>query len=239
MPGKCDSAGKVYYLPRMTSIIFDLDGTLIDTAPDLIATLNVILTREGFAPVALDEARNAIGAGAKPLLQRGLAKHGNAVSPARLDALYGEYLDYYAAHIADHSRPFPGLSAALDTLEKDGFTFAVCTNKLEWLSVRLLDQLKLSQRFAAICGQDTFKIAKPNPEVLLRTIAKAGGDASRAIMVGDSNTDILTARAAGIPVIAVDFGYTETPVTELSPDIVISSFDALPAAVKALSQPWR
>jgi phosphoglycolate phosphatase len=239
MPGKCDSAGKVYYLPRMTSIIFDLDGTLIDTAPDLIATLNVILTREGFAPVALDEARNAIGAGAKPLLQRGLAKHGNAVSPARLDALYGEYLEYYAAHIADHSRPFPGLGAALDALEKDGFIFAVCTNKLEWLSVRLLDQLNLSQRFAAICGQDTFKIAKPNPEVLLRTIAKAGGDVSRTIMVGDSNTDILTARAAGIPVIAVDFGYTETPVTELSPDIVISSFDALPAAVKALSQQWR
>jgi phosphoglycolate phosphatase len=229
----------VYYLPRMTSIIFDLDGTLIDTAPDLIATLNVILTREGFAPVALDEARNAIGAGAKPLLQRGLAKHGNAVSPARLDALYNEYLEYYAAHIADHSRPFPGLGAALDTLEKDGFAFAVCTNKLEWLSVRLLDQLKLSQRFAAICGQDTFKIAKPNPEVLLRTIEKAGGHASRAIMVGDSNTDILTARAAGVPVIAVDFGYTETPVTELSPDVVISSFDALPAAVKTLSQQWR
>ncbi len=129
--GKCDSAGKVYYLPRMTSIIFDLDGTLIDTAPDLIATLNVILTREGFAPVALDEARNAIGAGAKPLLQRGLAKHGNAVSPARLDALYNEYLEYYAAHIADHSRPFPGLDAALDTLEKDGFTFAVCTNNFK------------------------------------------------------------------------------------------------------------
>lgn len=223
----------------MTSIIFDLDGTLVDTAPDLIETLNIILTREGFEAVPPEKARNAIGGGVKPLLERGLASRGNSVAPARLDELYNEYLDYYAAHIADQSRAFPGLEESLDTLAAEGCTFSVCTNKLEWLSIKLLNELNLAQRFAAICGQDTFRIAKPNPEVLLRTIAKAGGDASRAIMVGDSNTDILTARAAGVPVIAVDFGYTETPVTELAPDIVISSFDALPAAVRTLAQRWR
>jgi phosphoglycolate phosphatase len=223
----------------MTAIIFDLDGTLIDTAPDLIETLNVILTREGFEAIAFEEARMDIGAGAKRLFERGLAKHGHSVSPVRLNDLYGDYLDYYAAHIADRSRPFPGLERALDTLAAEGSTFAVCTNKLEWLSVRLLDQLNLTKRFAAIVGQDTIRIAKPNPAVLHHTIAAAGADASRAIMVGDSKTDIDTARAAGVPVIAVDFGYTDTPVSELSPDIVISHFDALPAAVRELMQARR
>jgi phosphoglycolate phosphatase len=223
----------------MTAIIFDLDGTLIDTAPDLIETLNVILTREGFDVISFEEARMDIGAGAKRLLERGLAKHGHSVSSTRLDDLYSDYLDHYAEHIAERSRPFPGLERALDTLAAEGSTFAVCTNKLEWLSVRLLDQLNLSKRFAAIVGQDTIRIAKPNPAVLHHTIAAAGADVSRAIMVGDSKTDIDTARAAGVPVIAVDFGYTDTPVSELSPDIVISHFDALPAAVRELMQARR
>lgn len=220
----------------MTAIIFDLDGTLIDTAPDLIETLNVILTREGFDAISFEEARMDIGAGAKRLLERGIAKHGHSVSPDRLNDLFDDYLDYYSSHIADHSRPFPGLEKALDTLAADGCTFAVCTNKLEWLSVRLLDELNLSKRFAAIVGQDTIKIAKPNPAVLHHTIKATGKDFSRAIMVGDSKTDIDTARAAGIPVIAVDFGYTDTPVSMLNPDAVISHFDALPGAVNKLIQ---
>ena len=199
----------------------------------------MILTREGFNAVAYEEAREAIGGGARRMLEQGLAKDGHSLAPERLDDLTADFVDYYAKHIADHSQPFPGLNAALDTLTAEGCTFAVCTNKLEWLSVQLLDALKLSPRFLAICGQDTFKIAKPNPEVLRRTIAAAGGDVSRAIMVGDSITDIATARALGVPVIAVDFGYTDTPVTQLGPDIVISSFDELPAAVRTLTQKWK
>lgn len=215
-------------------VVFDLDGTLVDTAPDLVATLNFIFAREGLAPVALGDARPMIGFGARHLIERGLALQAAAVAPADVDRLYADYIAHYADHIAEHSRPFPGLETALAALEARGCRFAVCTNKLEWLSVRLLDALGLARRFAAICGQDTFGVQKPNPEILRRTVLSAGGELTRAIMVGDSATDIATARAASIPVIAVDFGYTSTPVVELGPDRVISGFDALPAAVTEL-----
>src|ERR1043166_4850540 len=190
------------------TIVFDLDGTLIDTAPDLIDTLNAILTRHDVAPVAFDEARTMIGAGVKPLLQRALAAKGVQMLPAEIDRLFTEYLEIYAAHIADRSRPFPGLEGALDTLAADGCRLAVCTNKLEWLSVRLLKALALAPRFAAICGQDTFTMRKPDPDMLRLTIARAGGDTGHAVMVGDSMTDVATARAAAVPVVAVDFRHT-------------------------------
>ena len=216
------------------TIVFDLDGTLIDTAPDLIDTLNVILARHDVAPVAFADARTMIGAGVKPLLQRALASKGLHYPPDRIDRLFGEYLEIYAAHIADRSRPFPGLEGALDALAAQGCRLAVCTNKLEWLSVRLLDALGLAPRFAAICGQDTFTMRKPDPDMLRLTIVRAGGNTGHAVMVGDSMTDVATARAAAVPVIAVDFGYTETPAAELGADRLISHFDALPAAVTAL-----
>jgi phosphoglycolate phosphatase len=216
------------------TIVFDLDGTLIDTAPDLIDTLNVILARHDVAPVAFDEARTMIGAGVKPLLQRALASKGKRFPAEEIDRLFAEYLEIYAAHIADRSRPFPGLEPALDALAAQGCRLAVCTNKLEWLSVRLLEALGLAGTFAAICGQDTFGVQKPNPEILRKTIWRAGGTVDEAIMVGDSSSDIDTARAAGVPVVAVDFGYSEVPIAELNPDRVISSFADLPAAVHDL-----
>ncbi len=216
------------------TIVFDLDGTLIDTAPDLVDTLNVILARHDVPPVAFGEARTMIGAGVKPLLQRALASKGIRFPPEEIDRLFKEYLEIYAEHIADRSRPFPGLESALDVLAAQGCRLAVCTNKLEWLSVRLLDQLGLTPRFAAICGQDTFAMRKPDPDMLRLTIVRAGGDTGHAVMVGDSMTDVATARAAAIPVIAVDFGYTETPPAELGADRLISHFNALPAAIMEL-----
>lgn len=216
-------------------IVFDLDGTLIDTAPDLIDTLNVLFAREGLPAVPYDTARNLIGGGARAMIAQGLVAEGRIAAPADLERMFAEFIAHYSEHVADRSRPFPGLTDALDALEADGFRFAVCTNKLENLSLRLLDALKLTGRFAAICGQDTFGIQKPDPEVLRKTIAAAGGDASRAIMVGDSITDIRTARAAGVPVVAVDFGYTERPVAEFGPDRIISHFAELPAAVADFS----
>lgn len=215
------------------TIVFDLDGTLIDTAPDLVDTLNVVFAREGLPPVPYETARNLIGGGARAMIARGIEAEGRVLTPAKHDQLFAEFIAHYTDHIADRSRPFPGLIEALDDLTARGCRFAVCTNKLERLSLLLLRALKLADRFAAICGQDTFGIQKPDPEVLRRTIAAAGGNPQRAVMVGDSATDIRTARAAGIPVIAVDFGYTETPVAELGPDRVISHFEQLPSSVDA------
>jgi phosphoglycolate phosphatase len=215
-------------------IVFDLDGTLIDTAPDLVGTLNVIFAREGLPPIPYEQGRAMIGSGAKVMISRGLETEGRVASPAQLEKLFTDFIDYYSAHIADQSKPFPGLEDALDQLAKDGFTLAVCTNKLEGLSVKLLNTLGLATRFVKICGQDTFGVQKPDPEMLRRTIAAAGGHPERAIMVGDSETDIRTAQRANIPVIAVDFGYTPRPVTEFQPDRVISHFGDLRAAIAEL-----
>lgn len=216
------------------TIVFDLDGTLIDTAPDLVDTLNVVFGREGLPPVPYETARNLIGGGARMMIARGIEAEGRTVAPAELERLFQDFLAHYSEHIADRSQPFPGLTDALDTMAANGWRFAVCTNKLEYLSVLLLKQLGLADRFAVICGQDTFGVQKPDPEVLRRTIAAAGGTLRNAIMIGDSLTDIRTARAAGIPVIAVDFGYTDRPVSELGPDRIISRFAELPSAVAKL-----
>jgi phosphoglycolate phosphatase len=216
------------------TIVFDLDGTLVDTAPDLVATLNVILTREGLSQVPYETARTFIGGGARLMLERGLTADRRDPTPQLLNRLFGEFLDYYADHIADHSRPFSGLEQALDDLAARGCRLAVCTNKLEGLSVKLLDALGLSSRFATICGQDTFGIQKPDPLVLHKTIAAAGGTTASAVMIGDSATDIHAAQAAGIPVIAVDFGYTERHVSEFSPNRVIGHFSELVGAIEAI-----
>ena len=217
------------------TIVFDLDGTLIDTAPDLVDTLNVVFAREGWPPVPYETARNTIGGGARMMIARGIAAEGIAVAPAKLEQLFADFIAHYTEHVADRSRPFPGLTDALDVLASGGCRFAVCTNKLERLSVLLLKQLKLADRFAAICGQDTFGIQKPDPEVLRRTVTAAGGSLTHAIMIGDSVTDIRTARAAGIPVIAVDFGYSDRPVSEFGPDRIISHFAQLRSAIAAIS----
>jgi phosphoglycolate phosphatase len=219
----------------MLTIVFDLDGTLIDTAPDLIDTLNFTLNRHGLPAVPYDEARSMIGGGAKTLIERALIVEGRKATAADVEALYESFVAHYADHVADRSRPFPGVERTLDHLAAAGHRLAVCTNKLEWLSRRLLDTLQLSSRFAAICGQDTFGVQKPDPQVFRATVARAGGKPARAIMVGDSITDIRTARAAHVPVVAVDFGYTDVPVAKLRPDRVISSFAELPAAIDALA----
>jgi phosphoglycolate phosphatase len=216
------------------TVVFDLDGTLVDTAPDLIAALNYILAREGMPPVPLRSARTMIGAGARKLLERGLELDGRIIALEELDRLTRDFITYYADHIADASRPFEGLESALDDLAGRGCRFAVCTNKLEWLSKLLLDRLGLSARFSAICGADTFGIAKPDPAILRQTVARAGGEMASTVMVGDAGPDIGVARRAGAPVIGVEFGYTEVPIAELKPDLVIGHMRELPAAVETL-----
>ena len=215
-------------------IAFDLDGTLVDTAPDLIGALNHILVREKMSPLPLDSARNLIGAGARRLLERGLEAENRQVTPEEMTKLTEDFIAYYADHIADESRPFEGLEAALDDLSGRGYRLAVCTNKLEWLSLRLLDRLGLTPRFAAICGADTFGVAKPDPIILRQTVAKAGGAIASTIMVGDAGTDVGVARRAGVPVIGVSFGYTEVPIANLKPDRLIDRMSELPEAVESL-----
>src|SRR6202165_2587849 len=217
------------------TVVFDLDGTLVDTAPDLINALNFILDREGLPPVPLDSARNMIGAGARRLIERGLELEGRAASFEDITRLTSDFIDYYAAHIAALSRPFEGLEGALDDLSARGYRLAVCTNKLEWLSKLLLDRLGLSSRFAAICGADTFGISKPDPAILRQTIARAGGALASAIMVGDAGPDIGVARRAGIPVIGVEFGYTDVPIAEFNPNRLIGHMRELPSAVESLA----
>lgn len=223
------------------TVVFDLDGTLIDTAPDLVETLNVILASEGLPPVPYQAARAMIGGGARGMIERGLAAEGRNPSKADLDRLFAAFIEHYAAHIADRSRPFPDLETALDLLMAQGFRLAVCTNKLESLAIQLLNELKLARRFAAICGQDTFGVQKPDPEMLRQTILRAGGNPDRAVMVGDSKTDIHVAHAARVPVVAVDFGYTEASVTTWAPDRIISSFNHLAETIFeiAAARRWR
>jgi phosphoglycolate phosphatase len=215
-------------------LLFDLDGTLAETAGDLMGALNLILAREGLNPVPLSNARNLLGAGARALIARGFAQNGQVLPPEKLQSLFGDFVEYYNAHIADHSRLYPGVEAALDQAARGGDILTVCTNKLERSSHLLLRALGIADRFAFVCGQDTFGAAKPDPTPIIETIAQVGGDLARAIMIGDSRADIEGARAAGIPVIAVDFGYTDVPVAQLRPDRVISHFDQLMEAVAAI-----
>jgi phosphoglycolate phosphatase len=216
------------------TIVFDLDGTLAETAPDIIGVLNMILTREGLPGVPLVKARDLVGAGARALIERGFRLQGEPLGAERLERLFLDFLELYAGRIADESHLYPGVEAALDALSGAGHRLAVCTNKPERHSRLLLAALRIDGRFAAICGRDTFPICKPDPRHLTLTVAQAGGNPARAVMVGDSRTDIDAARAAGIPVIAVPFGYTNVPVSELGPDRVIGHFEELPGAVAAI-----
>jgi phosphoglycolate phosphatase len=216
------------------TIVYDLDGTLADTADDLMGALNIVLTREGLAPLRVEKAGILLGAGGRALIKRGFAASGRELEPMKLEALFGDFLDHYNVHIADHTALYPGVKSALDAFARAGWRQAVCTNKLEGSARLLMAKLGVADRFAFICGQDTFGVGKPDPKPLLATIAASGGLPARAIMVGDSVTDIKTARAAGLPVVAVDFGYTDVPVAELGPDRVISHFDELAAACTAL-----
>lgn len=219
-------------------LVFDLDGTLVDTAGDLLGTLNALLLREGLSALPLTEVGTLVGAGARALVKRGFHANGVTLDDATTDRLFAEFVTDYGANIASKSKPYPGVLAALDRFHAAGWRFAVCTNKLEGLSRQLIGELGLSHRFQAVCGGDTFPVRKPDARHLLGTIERAGGAATHAVMIGDSRADIDAARNAGIPVIAVSFDYTDTPVSALDPDVVIDHFDALWDAVHGLGLPF-
>lgn len=215
-------------------VAFDLDGTLVDTAPDLVGTLNAILAEEGLAPLAMRHARDLIGHGARRLLERGFLAAGAPLPEERMPGLYARFIDRYRTHIAEGSRPFPGVVEALEELRASGARLAVCTNKPTALSEALLEALDLRRLFAAVVGPDAAPAAKPDPRHLETAIAAAGGSPARAVLVGDAATDAGAARAAHVPLVLVSFGYSETPAAELEPDVLIDRFDQLPAAARRL-----
>ena len=216
------------------AIIFDLDGTLVDTAPDLLAALNVVLTAEGHEPVVPAGLRQMVGHGARALFEHALRRTGAPVSAPRLNALTEQFLAFYRANIARGSRPFPGVPETLDLLAGQGAGLGVCTNKAQDLTELLLDELKLSRHFPAIFGGGRTPYAKPDPRPLLEVVAALKGHPKRAVLVGDSAIDVAAARAAEIPVIAMSYGYTPVPVHELGADAVADDFTELPGLISRL-----
>jgi phosphoglycolate phosphatase len=220
---------------RGTTIVFDLDGTLVDTAPDLAAAANHVFRMVGLAPVPAEAMHPFIGHGSRAMIDAGLRLHKVALPDSEVDRLHTLFFAYYTEHIADLGRPFDEVPETLDALREAGARLAVCTNKYEALSVDLLGKLGLLARFQTVAGRDTFDVYKPAPGHLTGAIARAGGDPARAVMVGDSEVDFATALAAGIPSIGVTFGYTPRPVRELGPGIIIDHYrEFMPALAKVL-----
>ena len=220
-------------MPRPT-ILFDLDGTLADTAGDLCETMNVILTQHGRSRVPASRVRHLVGGGARLLLERGFAETGEPAGTELLDRTFEEFIAYYSDHIADHTQLWPGIEDVLKRLEEADVLLAVCTNKVERLSRQLLERLGIDRYFPVVIGGDTLSVKKPDPEHLFEAVRLLGGDRDAAIMVGDSETDIDAAKNARMPSICVSFGYTRVPVTELGADVIIDHFDEFPRALATL-----
>jgi len=223
------------YADRFDAVLFDLDGTLIETAPDLCGALNHTLAKAGRKGVELGQVRQMIGDGARVMLRLGLEATGRTPDDEEIDLWFAALLDYYWKHVADESFAFPGVRPALDRLRAAGLKLAVCTNKPHRLSNHLFEQLKMSHYFDAVLGGDSLPVRKPNADHVLGTLEAIGVASDRAVMVGDSANDLNVARNAGIPVILVTFGYTTVPVQELGADALIDHFDQLLPALDKLA----
>lgn len=214
-------------------IVFDLDGTLVDTAPDLVRALNAVSGAEGLPPIPIDMVRNMVGRGARRLIERAFTHGGRPLTDAQAATLTAKFLDIYRTGIDTLSRPFPNMAAALDELDARGAALSVATNKPTDLSVMLLENLGLAARFERILGPDAVPAKKPDGAHIL---AAAGPDAAigRIVMVGDSDVDVAAARSAGCPVIVFTHGYCEIPAKELGADRVLDDFSTLVPALESL-----
>ncbi|MGV3551910.1 phosphoglycolate phosphatase [Rhizobium sp.] len=213
-------------MPAIT-VVFDLDGTLIDTAPDLVASLNHTIASHGLAPVTYDDLTHLVGHGARAMIERSFKLRGYALDEAEFPAMLERFIGHYLANMPGGSKPYPGLAASLDRLRDAGMVLAVCTNKMESLARPLIEGLGLSHYFAAITGGDTFAVRKPDPAHLIGTVERAGGDIRHTVMVGDSLNDLKVAANAGVPSIGVPFGYSDVPIQTLNPTVMISHFNEL------------
>ncbi len=216
------------------TIVFDLDGTLVDTAPDLLGALNHVLVDMALEPVGLDTVGELIGLGARAMIEAGIAKQGAALSATEMDAAFERFIAYYSDHIAEGSRPFDGVVAALESLRASGALLAVCTNKRQGLSEQLLDALGLTGHFRAVLGADKASVRKPHAAHVFEALGAAGGQPECSIFVGDSRTDERAARNAGLPFVFVTFGYEAEPADALEADVTISHYDQLVPALSDL-----
>ena len=211
-------------LPR--TILFDLDGTLVDTAPDLAGAMNCVLAHFGRPAVSVAAVRDMVGHGARATIAKGLDLTGGG-DMAMVEAGVPLFLEYYEAHIADSSAPWPGVEQALDALAAAGCRLGICTNKPTALSRALISALGWEGRFGANVGGDVLAVRKPDPAHVLEALTLLGGQAGDAAFVGDSIVDVSAARNAGLPVVAVSFGYSDRPAAELGADVLIDHFDHL------------
>jgi len=216
-------------------VIFDLDGTLLDTAPDLAAALNALLEEEGCQRLPLTSVRTMVGKGAISMIKQGFARAGIQVEKELPEGMRSRFLDHYRACYMDRTKPFPGVVEALIQLKEMGHPLSVCTNKSHEMSVAILEGLALKHFFVGIVGGDSLATAKPDPAPIRAAIELSGSGVASATMVGDSITDIHAAHAAGIPAIAVTFGYTEIAPHDLGADAVIDHFDELIPALRRMS----
>lgn len=209
------------------SVIFDLDGTLVDTAPDLTKALNHVLNMADRTSVSINATRHMVGSGARAMIGFGLEATGGLLAESELDDLFAAFLKFYEAHIAVDSRPFPGALAYIAKLRAEGLPVGLCTNKPEAMTLALLRALDMTDLFDAVLGGDTLDVKKPDARHVTETLSRMGSAATKPLFVGDSETDYLAARAAGVPVALVTFGYSRTPVEDLGADALISSYEDL------------
>lgn len=213
------------------ALLFDLDGTLVDTAPDLLGALNAVLLSEGRQTVDPQTLRHMVGHGARALIEQAMAATGEPVTAERLPVLVDRFIAHYRDHIVDGSRPFPGVPETLQHLRRQGARLAVLTNKPQVLTEPILEALELSQFFGVICGSGRYDYNKPDARVVTHVVQELGGEGAGTILIGDSAVDVATARAAGVPIILLSYGYTPQPVRTLGADSVIDSFRELGPAL--------
>jgi phosphoglycolate phosphatase len=217
------------------AVVFDLDGTLVDTAPDLQAHVNSLLEELGRPGLELNDVRLLVGDGARTLLRRGLEATGGVPAGVDLDLLYARFLERYTARPADNSTVHGGVVEVLHALQTQRLQLGVCTNKAQAPTERLLAALGLDRFFAAIVGGDAVAAKKPDPGHLRAVLERLGARPTQSMMVGDSDHDLQAARMLGVPCVLVSFGYTPVPARALGADRVIDRFADLPATLASLA----
>ncbi len=221
-------------MSRPRAVLFDFDGTLIDSAPDIHAATNLLLARQGLGPLTLAQVKSMIGHGVRKLVERAYAACGRPLDDAELDAEFATMMEIYFSHLTVLTRLMPGAREAVDALRADGVALALVTNKPQRFSEAILDHFGLLDAFGAVIGGDAGYVKKPAPDMLLAALERLGVAAGEAAMIGDSGADVESARAAGLPVVIVEGGYTTVPAAELGADAVVASLDEVVSALREL-----